>query len=874
MSTQDTPETRYNARDIEPKWQARWAERALFDAKADTDKPKYYVLEMFPYPSGKIHMGHVRNYTIGDTIARYKRARGFNVLHPMGWDAFGLPAENAAMERKVHPATWTRQNIAAMKSQLSTLGFSFDWSREVATCEPDYFKHQQRLFLEFLEAGLVYRDKAFVNWDPVEHTVLANEQVVDGKGWRSGVPVEKREMAQWFFRITDFSQDLLEALEGLERWPDKVRLMQQNWIGRSEGLRFTFELVPDTDDLPPEQLSGGIPVYTTRPDTIFGASFCAVSADHPIAIALADKRPDIAAFREECASLGTSEEAIERAEKKGVDTGLKVRHPFDPDWMLPVYVANFVLMDYGTGAIFACPAHDQRDLDFARKYDLPVLPVVVPDGVNPAEFTVDAEAYTGPGQIANSRFLDGLTVESAKAAVIDRMEEASKGERAINYRLRDWGIARQRYWGCPIPIIHCDDCGVVPVPVADLPVTLPEDVTFDVPGNPLERHEAWKAVDCPICGKPARRETDTLDTFVDSSWYFVAFCGLDAEEPVDRAGADYWLPVDQYIGGVEHAVLHLLYARFFTRILKKIGRTEATEPFAGLFTQGMITHETYKDDAGQWRAPSELIWEDGKPKLAETGAPVSVGPIEKMSKSKRNVAEVDIVVDQYGADTARWFVLSDTPPERDAEWTQAGIDGAWRFTQRLWRLVVESLPHLPAVGAAQPEIAAGSPAQTLRRSVHKAIRDMTVDVEGFRFNRGIARIYELTNDVSSFVARETMDDPANAWVRREALEVMVQLVSPIMPHFAEEAWEQLGQTQWLAQSDWPVFDEDLVREDHVVLPVQVNGKRRGEIQVGPEDETASVEAAALALDAVQRALDGKTPKKVIVVPKRIVNIVA
>ncbi len=871
MNTQDT-DHRYNAREVEPKWQQRWADEKLSEAKAESDKPKYYVLEMFPYPSGKIHMGHARNYTLGDVLARYKRARGFNVLHPMGWDAFGLPAENAAMERKIHPAAWTRSNIEIMKEQLTKLGLSFDWSREFATCDPDYFKHQQRLFLEFLKHGFAYRHKAFVNWDPVEHTVLANEQVIDGKGWRSGAPVEKRELSQWFLKITDFADDLLAGIEELERWPDKVRLMQQNWIGRSEGLRFTFDIVADGSDLPDDVCAAGIDVYTTRPDTLFGASFCALSPDHPLTKRLAEKRADIAAFRDECASLGTSEEAIEKAEKKGIDTGLKVRHPFDPDWLLPVYVANFVLMDYGTGAIFACPAHDQRDLDFARKYDLAVLPVVVPDGVDPLSFAIEDEAYTGPGRLANSRFLDGLSVDAAKAAVIDRIETDGKGKRAINYRLRDWGVSRQRYWGCPIPIIHCEDCGPVPVPTEDLPVTLPEDVSFDAPGNPLERHEEWLNVPCPICGKPARRETDTFDTFVDSSWYFARFCGLDPETPVDRTQADYWLPVDQYVGGVEHAVLHLLYARYFTRIMGKIGSFDVREPFAGLFTQGMITHETYRDSQGNWIAPSELVWRDDKPFVAETNEPVTIGAIEKMSKSKRNVADVDTVVDQYGADTARWFVLSDTPPERDSEWTQEGIEGAWRFTQRLWRMVIEALPHIPESGTPPPPMT-DRPAETLRRSVHKAIRDVTEDVDGFRFNRAVARVHELANEISAFIAKEDMTDPANAWARREAVETAIALVGPIMPHFAEEAWEKLGHTIWLSKTSWPGFDTDLVRDDQITLPVQVNGKRRGEIHVDVNADAKDVEKIALSLDGVQRVLEGQSPKKVIVVPKRIVNIV-
>ncbi|MFP3942667.1 MAG: leucine--tRNA ligase, partial [Alphaproteobacteria bacterium] len=657
---------RYNAAEAEAKWQQRWKEARVFEAGADSGKPKYYVLEMFPYPSGRIHMGHVRNYTMGDVIARYKRARGFNVLHPMGWDAFGLPAENAARERRTHPAEWTYGNIANMRVQLQALGLAIDWPREFATCDPEYYGQQQKLFLDFLKLGLVDRKESTVNWDPVDQTVLANEQVVDGKGWRSGAPVEKRRLTQWFFRISDDAQDLLDSLADLDRWPEKVRLMQQNWIGRSEGARFFFDLVPGPGG--PAPGIGRLEVYSTRPDTLYGASFCAIAADHALARALGERDEELAAFITECQHMGTSQEELETVEKRGYDTGWRVRHPFDPERELPVFVANFVLTEYGTGAIFGCPAHDQRDLEFARKYRLPVLPVVIPPGENPDTFTIRDEAYTGPGTLANSDFLDGLTVDAAKSAAIERLEKDGKGERAVHFRLRDWGISRQRYWGCPIPVIHCGKCGIVPVPEADLPVRLPEDVTFDKPGNPLDHHPAWKHVACPECGGEAQRETDTFDTFVDSAWYFARFCSPQAERPVDAEAARYWLPVDQYIGGVEHAILHLLYARFFTRAMRRAGYVALDEPFAGLFTQGMVVHETYQGEDGRWLYPDEVRFEEGHARHAETRETVTIGPVQSMSKSKRNTVDPDDIIAQYGADTARWFMLSDTPPERDIEW--------------------------------------------------------------------------------------------------------------------------------------------------------------------------------------------------------------
>ena len=658
---------RYNAKETETKWQEIWKERDLFRTRNDDPREKYYVLEMFPYPSGRIHMGHVRNYAMGDVVARYKRAKGFSVLHPMGWDAFGMPAENAAMKNKVHPKEWTYANIAAMRAQLQSMGLAIDWSREIATCDPAYYKHQQRMFLDFWGAGLVDRKTAKVNWDPVDHTVLANEQVIDGRGWRSGALVEQRELTQWFFKITDFAQDLLERLDDLDRWPEKVRLMQRNWIGRSEGLLIRFALERNTAP----NGEGELEIYTTRPDTLFGAKFMAVAPDHPLAKAASQKDAALAAFIEECRHTGTSEEAIEKADKLGYDTGIRAEHPFDPSWKLPVYVANFILMDYGTGAIFGCPAHDQRDLDFVNKYGLGNTPVVCPPGIDPAQFVITDTAYDGEGRLINSRFLDGMTIEEAKEEVARRLEQEFRSghpgaKRKVNFRLRDWGISRQRYWGCPIPVIHCEDCGVVPVPEDQLPVVLPEDVTFDVPGNPLDRHPTWKHVACPKCGKPARRETDTMDTFVDSSWYFARFTNpFLADEPTDRSSVDHWLPVDQYIGGIEHAILHLLYSRFFTRAMRDTGRAGIDEPFAGLFTQGMVVHETYRAADGSWVMPGDVrIEADAGARRAfhaKTGEPVEIGPIEKMSKSKLNTVDPDDIMGSYGADTARWFMLSDSP---------------------------------------------------------------------------------------------------------------------------------------------------------------------------------------------------------------------
>jgi leucyl-tRNA synthetase len=845
---------RYNAKESEQHWQQEWDARALFATPAHSDKPKSYVLEMFPYPSGRIHMGHVRNYTMGDVIARFRRAQGYNVLHPMGWDAFGLPAENAARDKGVSPRDWTYENIAAMREQLKMMGLSLDWSREFATCDVEYYHQQQKLFLDFYKAGFVNRHEADVNWDPVDMTVLANEQVIDGRGWRSGAIVERRKLSQWFFKITQFADELLADLDTLDRWPEKVRLMQKNWIGKSEGLRFQFAL------------SNGekLDVFTTRPDTLFGASFVALSPEHPLTQELAKKDPKLEAFIAECRKTGTAEAEIEKAEKLGYDTGLTAAHPFDDGWQLKVMVANFVLMGYGTGAIFGCPAHDQRDLDFARKYELSVTPVVVPSDADPKTFAVGKEAYTGPGKLANSRFLDGMTVEQAKSEVAARLEKAGIGERTTNYRLRDWLVSRQRPWGCPIPMIHCEKCGVVPVPKDQLPVKLPDVINFNVKGNPLDADTTWKNTTCPACKGHAVRDTDTLDTFADSSWYFIRFTDPSADAPVNKAAADYWLAVDQYIGGIEHAILHLLYARYFTRAMSKLNMVKVAEPFAGLFTQGMVCHETYKDADGSWVSPDEIEKRDGKAFMRDTGREVRIGASEKMSKSKKNVIAPETIIAEYGADTIRWFMLSDTPPERDIEWTDAGAEGCWRYVQRVWRLCTEA-QDLPAPGT--PVSADDEVSKSLRQATHKAIAAVTEHLEHLRFNSAVAQLYTLANAIGSA-------DKANPSARREALEALVLLCAPMMPHLAEACWQALGYTQLVAETAWPKHDPALTASDSVTIAIQVNGKRRGEITVAKNADSKNVEAAALADEGVQRALEGKAPKKVIVVPNRIVNIVA
>ncbi len=863
---------RYNAPDREKFWREAWDKANVYRAEENESRPKYYVLEMFPYPSGRIHMGHVRNYSMGDVVARYMRAKGYNVLHPMGWDAFGLPAENAALQRGLHPKESTYAHIDAMREQLKEMGLSLDWTRELATCDPDYYAQQQRIFIDFFNKGLIYRKKSKVNWDPVEHTVLANEQVIDGRGWRSGALVEQRELDQWFLKITAYAEDLLAALDRLDRWPDKVRLMQRNWIGRSEGLMMQFAL--DGASVPKGHET--LEVFTTRPDTIFGLSFCAVSPDHPLAKALARKDKALKAFIEECHRMGTSEEEIERAEKKGYDTGLKAVHPFRKSSKVPVYVANFILMDYGTGAIFGCPAHDQRDLDFARKYKLKVKPVVVPEGEAADSFKIGGEAYSGPGRIANSSFLDGMTIEDAKAEIAARLEKRGLARRKVNYRLRDWGVSRQRYWGCPIPIVHCDACG--PVPAAELPVKLPEDVTFDKPGNPLDRHPTFKHTTCPKCGKAATRETDTMDTFVDSSWYFARFCSPRAETPVDRNAVEYWLPVDQYIGGVEHAILHLLYSRFFMRAMSDTGHLQIDEPFAGLFTQGMVIHETYKDPDGEWVSPADVRFEgEGVARRAvhvDTGKLLAIGSAEKMSKSKKNTVDPVGFISHYGADTIRWFVLSDSPPERDVMWTEEGVQGAWRFAQRVWRLIEDCAESGAERGAERPAEFSQA-ARELRRATHRALDAFSRHIEGLRFNTAVATLYDLANKIAGALqGQKFAKDSSLDWALRESAELFTQMAAPMMPHLAEECWARLGYNSLIVKQPWPEPEKTLLIDEQITIAVQVNGKRRDELHIARNASQADVEAAALGLDGVKRAIEGRAVKKIIVVPQRIVNVVA
>ncbi|MDQ0566391.1 leucine--tRNA ligase [Erythrobacter citreus] len=834
-------ETRFDPARADARWQSAWEQAQTFRADSASPKPKSYVLEMFPYPSGRIHIGHVRNYTMGDVLARYKKAVGHEVLHPMGWDAFGMPAENAAMEKGVHPGGWTRDNIEHMKAQLKRLGFALDWSRELATCEPDYYGHEQALFIDLYEAGLVYRKESEVNWDPVDMTVLANEQVIDGKGWRSGAEVEKRKLNQWFLKITDFAEELLEGLGGLENWPDKVRLMQENWIGKSKGLEFSFDL------------SNGdtLPVYTTRPDTIFGASFVAVAADHPVAQAI--DSDEARAFIAECKKGGTTAAELETAEKLGFDTGISAKHPFTGA-DLPVYIANFVLMDYGTGAIMAVPGHDQRDFEFATKYGLPIPRVVAPSA-DQANKPFDGEAEAGEGVLVNSDFLDGMEIEDAKRAIIARIEEQGRGSGKTVWRLRDWGVSRQRYWGTPIPFIHCEKCGVVPAPKDSLPITLPEDVDFRTPGNPLLRHPTWKHVDCPKCGGKAERETDTLDTFVDSSWYFLRFASQPADKPFDRDEIAKWLPVEQYIGGIEHAILHLLYARFWTRALAHMGQIDVTEPFASLFTQGMVTHETYSRKDGSktlYFAPDEISREAERALLKADGGEVEIGRVIKMSKSKKNVVDPDTIVDTYGADAVRWFMLSDSPPERDLPWSEAGIEGCSRFVHRLWRLFAAH--DAGAEGEDKP----------LLRKMHQTVAAVAEDIESLGFNKAVARIYELTGAV------EKAQPSAS---RSAAIRTLVQLVAPMMPHLAEEAWASLGADGLVADAAWPAVDPALLVEDEVTIAVQHKGKLRDTLTAPKGASKADLEAMALASEKVQRSLDGAEIRKVIVVPDRLVNIV-
>ena len=850
--------TTYSPTEIEAKWQAAWAKSETFKAIASADRPKYYVLEMFPYPSGRIHMGHVRNYTMGDVIARYKLSTGHNVLHPMGWDAFGMPAENAAMAIGGHPKEWTYANIATMRDQMKPLGLSIDWSREFATCDPEYYGQQQALFLDMLSNDLVYRKNAMVNWDPVDMTVLANEQVIDGKGWRSNAEVERRELTQWFFNISSMSGELLDALDDLENWPAKVRLMQENWIGKSRGLEMTFPLSI------PQGGHDGVTVYTTRPDTLVGASFIGLAPNHPLSQSLSLQNKGLADFCDDCKKMDTTEAAMEKAEKKGFDTGATVQNPLGGP-PLPVWVANFVMMDYGTGAIFACPAHDQRDLDFARKYGLPVIDTFF-DLKNDAP--VEDMAFV-PLKSEKVRWVNqpaGLTEATGQEAIeatIDWAEAEGLGLGKTQYRLRDWGLSRQRYWGCPIPVVHCNSCGVVPEKKENLPISLPDDVTFDIPGNPLDRHPTWRHCACPKCGADALRETDTMDTFVDSSWYYARFTAPNSSTPTDIEEASYWMNVDQYIGGVEHAILHLLYARFFARAMQICGHLPKTaiEPFDAMFTQGMVTHAIYKSDGGDGRPiyhyPEDVDLRDGRAFLKLGGAELVVVPSAKMSKSKNNVVDPINIISSYGADTARWFVLSDSPPERDVEWTASGAEAAFKYLNRVWQLSDKI--------SKMDQRDEGEGGQDLLRALHKTIQDVTTGVESFGFNAAIAKLYGFT----AILAKSK----AGYAAQHEAIVTLAQLMAPMTPHLAEDIWARQGGVGLIANAVWPVADPALLVEDDVTLPIQINGKRRDEITVPKDMGKDELELLVLANNAVIKALNGAIPKKLIIVPGRIVNVV-
>ena len=863
---------RYNPKTVESKWRQVWDEKKLFETNNDDPGEKYYVLEMFPYPSGRIHMGHVRNYAMGDVVARYKRAKGFNVLHPMGWDAFGMPAENAAMKNKVHPKEWTYQNIATMREQLKSMGLSIDWSREFATCDVEYYHRQQMLFVDFMAKGLVGRRVSKVNWDPEDQTVLANEQVIDGRGWRSGALVEQRELAQWIFKITNYNQDLLDSLDDLKDWPEKVRLMQKNWIGKSVGLELSFNLTQSLGNI------STIETFTTRPDTLAGASFIGIAPEHPIAKQLAQTNQELSDFCVDVRRMGTTAEELETAEKRGFDTGLKVQHPLYPDQTLSVWVANFILMDYGTGAVFGCPAHDQRDYDFATKYELPIIATfeALDEGTKSEENT----AFLPPKSekvrwINQPTGLDIATGEEAITKTIAWAEENNIGKAKEQFRLRDWGISRQRYWGCPIPVIHCEDCGEVPVPKSDMPVILPEDVDFDKPGNPLDRHPTWRHVDCPACGKKATRETDTMDTFVDSSWYFARFTAPREDNPTDPKVANDWLAVDQYIGGIEHAILHLLYSRFFSRAMCETGHLNVKEPFKGLFTQGMVVHETYKNSEG-WVTPAEIKIEeeDGKrvATLLEDGSPIIIGNIEKMSKSKKNVVDPDDIIESYGADTARFFMLSDSPPERDVIWTESGVEGTHRFVQRVWRLLSEAHQNMKNI-TAKP--GAKGKALDISIAAHKTVKSIGEDLEKLAFNKAVARLYELLNTLANPLTQigQGKADVELTQATIDAVEKFILMFAPMMPHLAEECWVLLDKKDMVATTKWPDFEESLVTENELTMPVQINGKKKADITVSADASKDDIISATLSLDVVKKFLDGQEPKKIIVVPKRIVNVV-
>ena len=858
-------EERFNPKIADKKWQNIWDTNNYFLSKVDHNKEKYYILEMFPYPSGKIHMGHVRNYTLGDVVARFKRAQGFNVLHPMGWDAFGLPAENAAIQNKTSPSDWTYKNIEEMKRQLKLIGLSIDWTKEIATCSKTYFKHQQKLFKDFFDNKLVYKKESQVNWDPVEQTVLANEQVIDGKGWRSGVEIERKKLSQWFFKITDFGNELLDGLTQLPKWPEKVKLMQENWIGKSIGCEINLELV----DLKFQSIKEHLKIYTTRPDTIFGATFCAISTGHPLALKISKDNNDVKNFIKKYESKNITEETLAKTEKEGIKIDYLIKHPLIKDKFLPVYIANFVLMEYGSGAIYGCPAHDQRDLDFANKYSIEVIPVLMPRN-DKEKYSITDEAYTGDGTLINSDYLDGLNIKDAQALVIEKLESLKIGSKKTNFRLRDWGISRQRYWGCPIPIIYREDGEIICLSQEHLPIELPEDIDLSSPGNPLENHPTWKYTKCPLTGMNAIRETDTLDTFVDSAWYFLRFCSAENNnEAFNENDINYWMPVDQYVGGVEHAILHLLYSRFFTRALNKTEQIKFKEPFSGLFTQGMVCHETYKSKSGEWIYPNDLYEKDKKYFLKASDEEIIRGPIESMSKSKKNVVDPENIIDEYGADTARLFMLSDSPPERDINWSLSGINGAWKFTQKFWR-TVSNCENIFNVNIQNKPDQFDQISISFRKKIHKYLKLITNSIENFQMNVAVAKIHEMNNELTSFIP----DNESQKWAKKEALNILLRIAEPMMPHLAEECWKQIGNSKSIIEVPWPLYDEALIIEDEALIIIQINGKKKAEIHVATNMEEKHVYTAALNLKNIQNIITSETTiKKKIFIPNKILNIV-
>jgi len=848
---------KFNHLIIDRKWHNIWEESKTFKVEKIKNKKKYYCLEMFPYPSGKIHMGHVRNYTLGDVVANYKRLKGFNVLHPMGWDSFGMPAENAAIQNNLHPKEWTNQNISTMKKQLKSLGFSIDWDREISTCDEKYYKHQQKYFIDLFNKGYVYKKESLVNWDPVDQTVLANEQVIDGKGWRSGANVIQKELSQWFFKITKFADELDNSLDNLNNWPEKVKIMQKNWIGKSKGCEIIFQL--QNSNKREEKLK----VFTTRPDTIFGASFIAIAVDHPLCKEFS-KNKDFIKFKNDCYKTGNTEESLAKTDKIGYKTLYLADHPFIKNKKLPVYVANFVLMEYGYGAIFGCPGHDQRDLDFARKYNLDVLPVILPNNQDEKKFKINKEAYTGEGKIINSDFLNGLSINDGKNEVIKALEKNNQGKGKTTFRLRDWGISRQRYWGCPIPILYREDGKIIPVPEQDLPVKLPDDIDLSKPGNPLELHPTWKHTKCPETGMKALRETDTLDTFVDSSWYFLRFCSSNNKDngySIDDV--KYWMPVDQYIGGVEHAILHLLYSRFFSRAISQNTDIEIKEPFEGLFTQGMVCHKTYRNKSGEWVFPNDVIEVNGKKIDKNNKEEIVEGPSESMSKSKKNVIDPETVINLYGADSVRWFMLSDSPPERDIQWSDEGISGSYKFMQKIWN-ISETISSLSNDIKLNDDIK-----NIINKNLNKLIKEVTFAIERFHFNVAVAKFYEFTNILSKLLIKEEIE---KKFIQNIFKDFLI-LISPFIPHLASECWEKIDKKSMLLKKEWPQFNESLIKDDMVNIVIQVNGKKRAMIEAKINEKDEKVIQNCLEIDNVKKFVSGKNILKKVYVKNKLVNFV-